>query len=528
MKTQFTKTALWLCFILSPVLLTAQADEGLDHQINEMVQPIATQVSNIVFFAIPIKVGGMEQAVGVPIVLLLLILGALYFTLYFGFPNLRYFSLAINILRGKIDNTISDEPAQDPDAPKKNIGEVSAFQALTTAISATVGLGNIAGIAIAIGSGGPGATFWMILAGFLGMSSKFTECILGVKFREFDEDGHVYGGPLYYLRKGFALKKLPILGKGFAFFYAIVIVFAAMAAGSMFQVNQARSQVVPIITNLLQIESNATGFIFGVLMAILVGIVIIGGIKRIGNVAEKIVPLMVSVYVLAAIVILVFNFSSIPAAFSLILQEAFNPQAIQGGVLGVITVGLTRAAFSNEAGLGSASFAHSAVKTNYAASEGIVALLEPFIDTVVVCTMTAVVIIVTQVDCTDGAGIACTSAAFESVIPNFSIVLGIAALLFAFSTMLAWSYYGLQAWKYLFGRNKVADIIYKLLFCSSIVIGAAITLTAVKTLADAMMLALVFPNMLGLILLAPLVKKEVQRYLKVIKSGKLSKGQRSS
>lgn len=521
MKTVFTKIALFISFFLLPCLLTANPEEGIDQQINEMVQPIANQISNIVFVSIPIQLAGMEEPVGVPIVLVILILGALFFTLYFGFPNIRYFRLAIRIISGKYDNTKSAD--QKEEAAPRNIGEVTAFQALTTAISATVGLGNIAGVAIAIGSGGPGATFWMILAGFLGMSSKFTECILGVKFREFDEKGHVYGGPLYYLRKGFALRKLPLLGKGFAGLYAAVIVFAAMAAGSMFQVNQARSQVVPILTNLLQIESNATGFIFGVLMAVLVGIVIIGGIRRIGNVAEKVVPLMVSIYVLSAVLILFFNFSSIPYAFGQIIDGAFNPQAIQGGVLGVITVGLTRAAFSNEAGLGSASFAHSAVKTNYAASEGMVALLEPFIDTVVICTMTAIVIIITQAECTDGAGIACTSAAFESVIPNFSIVLGIAALLFAFSTMLAWSYYGLQAWKYLFGRHKMADIIYKLMFCTSIIIGAAITLTAVKDLADAMMLALVFPNMLGLIMLAPLVKKEVKNYVSAIRSGKLDK-----
>ncbi len=521
MKNSLLRILILFLIFFSPAQSWAQETKGIDEKINEFVQPIANQVSNVVFVSIPFKLPGMEQAVGVPIVLMILIFGALYFTIYFGFPNIRLFGLAVRIIRGKYDNTKSDNPEKDK--KQKNIGEVSAFQALTTAISATVGLGNIAGIALAIGSGGPGATFWMILAGFLGMSSKFTECILGVKFREFDEEGHVLGGPLYYLRKGFAKRKLPVLGKGFAFFYAVIIIFSAMAAGSMFQVNQAREQVVPIITNLLQIESNATGFIFGVLMALLVGIVILGGIKRIGNVAEKIVPLMVSIYVISALIILALNFTSIPQAFALIFREAFNPQAIQGGVLGVITVGLTRAAFSNEAGLGSASFAHSAVKTNYAASEGIVALLEPFIDTVVVCTMTALVIIITQSDCSDGSGIACTSSAFESVIPNFSLVLGIAALLFAFSTMLAWSYYGLQAWKYIFGHHKMADIIYKLLFCGAIIVGAAITLTAVKSLADAMMLALVFPNMLGLLLLAPMVKEEVEKYLKAIRSGKLDR-----
>lgn len=488
------------------------AQTAIDSLINAKVSPLADMVEQTVQYPIYMQFFGMEEAVAFPIVLLILILGGLGFSLYFLFPNIRWFGTAVSVVRGKYDYVNEEKEGLPPVE-----GEVSAFQALSTALSATVGLGNIAGIAIAISVGGPGATFWMIVAGFLGMASKFTECTLGVRFREIDKNGKVYGGPLYYLRKGLREKGFAKLGLGFAWVYAWIMIFASLTAGSMFQINQATEQVVPIISNLMGIQSNSIGFFFGLTIAIIVAIVIIGGIKRIGKVAETVVPLMVGIYVVAGLFILIANYDQLVPAFQTIAQEAFSPTAVQGGILGIMVVGFTRAAFSNEAGLGSAAFAHSAVRTRYAASEGMVALLEPFIDTIVVCTMTALVIIVTDTECQAGSGIQCTSEAFESVLPNFSLILGVAALLFAFSTMLAWSYYGLQAWKYLFGRQLLTENIYKMLFCIFIVLGAASSLGAVRRLADSMMLALVIPNMLGLVFLAPLVKEEVQKYLKAIR-----------
>lgn len=503
---------LTICSCTKDVLATSLS-------VKEALNVLSAYITSFVFFPISIQVGGMAQAVQLPIVVALLIGIALYFTFYFGFPNIKYLPLAARVLSGKYDN------APDKAAAKASggDGEVSAFQALTTALSATVGLGNIAGVAIAISNGGPGATFWMMLAGFLGMSSKFVECTLGVKYREIDVNGKVSGGPMYYLKKGLATKKLGRLGGVFAWIYALVMIFAAITAGGMFQVNQATMQVIPIIANTMGIESQSIGLVFGIFMATMVGIVIIGGIKRIGKVAEKIVPTMVGIYILAALVILVLHFSSIDDAFVLIFKEAFNPSAVGGGVMGALVVGFTRGAFSNEAGLGSASFAHSTVKTQYPASEGMVALLEPFIDTIVVCTISALIIIITGTDCTVGSGIACTSAAFESVLPNFSLVLGLAAVLFAFSTMLAWSYYGLQAWNYLFKGNKNAGLIFQIIFCVAIVIGAIASLTAVVNIGTAMMFALVVPNMIGLLFLTPVVKEEVKRYVEAIRTGELDK-----
>ncbi len=456
--------------------------------------------------------------------------------------------MAINVVRGKYDEVeeapVVDDHAEvhiedgDIDGTLKDEGhhgEVSHFQALATAVSGTVGLGNIAGVAVAIAIGGPGATFWMIVCGLLGMSSKFVECTLGVKYREIDENGVVYGGPMYYLSKGLKERGMAGFGKVLAVLFAVMCVGASFGGGNAFQANQAAAQ----IQTLFGLEGGASGVVIGVVLAIIVAIVIIGGIKRIANVTGKIVPFMAGLYVLACLVIIFANFSYIDDALAMIFTQAFTPEAGFGGMIGVIIVGFQRAAFSNEAGAGSAAIAHSAVKTKYPASEGIVALLEPFIDTVVICTMTALVIIffngadvqgdmfeygianvVNQEVLIDGVrvgGVDLTSRAFDSFIPGFSYVLTIAIVLFAFSTMISWSYYGLQSWKYLFGRGKGADLTYKLLFLAFVVIGAAISLDAVIKFSDAMILALVFPNMIGLLFLFPRVKEEMSKYLTAIK-----------
>ncbi len=519
------KLLLGLIATVLPFINFAQ-EQTIDQKIDSFFRPIADAVGSVIFY--PVSIGSHS----VPVVLLVLIGGAMFFTLYFKFANFTLVGKAIKVVKGDFDELEkrSTDPAEGDSTPGGDVfetikvddaeGEVTHFQALTAALSATVGLGNIAGVAVAIAVGGPGATFWMILAGFLGMASKFVECTLGVKYREVTEDGTVHGGPMYYLSKGLKEKGLAKLGKVLAIFFAIMCVGGSFGGGNMFQANQAAAQ----ITERFGIEGGAAGLIFGIIMAILVGVVIIGGIKRIGSVTEKVVPFMAVIYVGAALIIIGMNYSLIPTAFGMIFDGAFNSSAALGGVIGVLIVGFQRAAFSNEAGVGSAAIAHSAVKTKYAASEGIVALLEPFIDTVVICTMTALVIVITNIDgefLVYGAqgvqGVRLTTTAFETAIPGFSWVLTIAVVLFAISTMLSWSYYGLQAWKFLFGRGRIADIIYKVLFLLFIVVGASISLGAVIDFSDAMIFAMVFPNVIGLVILAPKVKEELSRFLTAIK-----------
>ncbi|MGB1043153.1 MAG: alanine/glycine:cation symporter family protein [Tenacibaculum sp.] len=523
------KKLLTLLLMIAPMLTFAQ-EKSLAEKINEGFKPFADAWGSIVFY--PIKLGG---GVEMPLVIIMLLMAGLIFTVLFKFVNIRLFPTSINIVRGKyddVDHATSGVMAGDSTPGGDAIetirvegqeGEVSHFQALTAALSGTVGLGNIAGVAVALSLGGPGATFWMIVAGLIGMSSKFVECTLGVKYRDVGEDGTIYGGPMYYLKKGLADVGKSGLGKVLAVLFAIMVVGGSFGGGNMFQANQAAQQFGSMIGS----NDLSTALIFGVVMAILVAIVILGGIKRIGNITEKIVPFMVGIYFLAAIIILVANFSQIGNAFGQIIDGAFNAKGISGGLLGVLIIGFQRAAFSNEAGVGSAAIAHSAVKTKYPASEGLVALLEPFIDTVVVCTMTALVIIITNGDgsiMTYGVkspdGVLATSKAFASVLPWFPYVLTIAVVLFAFSTMLSWSYYGLQGWMFLFGRSKASDYAYKILFCLFVIVGSAASLGAVTDFSDAMIFAMAVPNVVGLFFLFPKVREELSRYLNAIKAKK--------
>ena len=506
------KIFLSFLFVLSSFVNFSQ-EKGLDQKIDEAFAPISDFFSYYVFYPIA----------GYPFVILLLIGSAAFFTLYFGFPNIKYFFTAINVVRGKYDEVEKDDSASED-------GEVSHFQALATAVSGTVGNGNIAGVALAIALGGPGATFWMIICGLIGMSSKFVECTLGVQYRDVGADGTIYGGPMYYLTKGLKEKGFETLGKIAAVFFAIFCIGGSFGGGNAAQSNQATL----VLKQLLGLESTSAGAIIGLVLAILVGIIIIGGIKRIASVTEKIVPFMALLYLIACLYILLINFTLIDDAISLIVNEAFNPTAMGvGGFIGVLMVGFKRAAFSNEAGVGSASIAHSAVKTKYSASEGLVALLEPFIDTVVICTMTALVIIIFNfggyfeyggdgmgtvlIDGVPFEGAGITSQAFAQYIPFSDIFLTIAVVLFAVSTMISWSYYGLQSWKYLFGRGQIADITYKLIFCMFVVIGSAASMSSIWDFSDAMIFAMVFPNMIGLFFLFPVVKKELEKYLKAIK-----------
>ena len=509
-------------------------DAGLDDRINEAFTPIADWWGAVVLHNFP--------GTSIPTIIFLLVGGALFFTIYFGFINIRRFPLAINVVRGKFDHVdhhevdkkaavnVVDGDAVDTIKDESQDGEVSHFQALATAVSGTVGNGNIAGVALAIAIGGPGATFWMILCGLIGMSTKFVECTLGVKYRDVGEDGTVYGGPMYYLTKGLKERGFARMGRFLAVTFALLCIGASFGGGNAAQSNQAAMQLV----SSFGMEGGSARTIIGVIMMIFVGIIIIGGIKRIASVTEKIVPFMALLYVGACLYIIFTNLSFVDNAFAMIFTQAFNPQAGLGGLLGVLITGFRRAAFSNEAGAGSASIAHSAVKTKYAASEGLVALLEPFIDTVVICTMTALVIIIFNGDQTifnyggengivmiDGVaaeGAAITAAAFANYISFSGPFLTIAVVLFAISTMISWSYYGLQSWMFVFGKSKISDYTYKILFLLFIVIGAAGDMSAVWTFSDAMILALVFPNMIGLFFLFPKVKEELQRYLKAVRA----------
>jgi AGCS family alanine or glycine:cation symporter len=545
------RLSLGLVLLAFPLLLSAQEELGIDQKIDQAFKPISDFFGKLIFFEIG----------GTPFVLILLVLSALFFTIYFGFVNFRRFGTALNVVRGKYDEVeghdgASEEATVDGDIrdtirDESEEGEVSHFQALATAVSGTVGNGNIAGVALAIALGGPGATFWMIICGFLGMSTKFVECTLGVQYRDVGPDGTVYGGPMYYLTKGLKEKGYATAGKVLAVLFAIFCIGGSFGGGNAAQSNQATI----VIKDLMGYESAMAGSLIGLVLAILVGIIIIGGIKRIASVTEKVVPFMAGLYVIACLYIILSNFSLVGGAFGQIFTEAFTPRAGIGGMIGVLLIGFKRAAFSNEAGAGSASIAHSAVRTRYSASEGLVALLEPFIDTVVICTMTALVIIifnstggeflyglhpnaVLQPDGTYNAiiegkeffnvagkvyldgnmveGAAITTAAFGAYIPFSKIFLAIAVVLFAVSTMISWSYYGLQSWKFLFGRGKTADMVYKIIFCLFIIIGAAASMSSIWAFSDAMIFAMVFPNMIGLFFLFPVVKRELNRYLKAI------------
>ena len=494
-----------LLFTMMLFVISTKA-KSLSDTIDGFFKPIVDNYLVPVIFWDPIKFLGIDLGADIPIVVIWLIFGAIYFTFRMKFINFRGFIHAVGLIKGDYD---------DPN----DKGEVSHFQALTTALSATVGLGNIAGVAIAISIGGPGATFWMIVAGLLGMSAKFVECTLGVKYRKIDNDGEVSGGPMYYLRDGLSKYGMSRLGKGLAVLFAILCVGGSFGGGNMFQANQAYAQLsgqFPLLSG--------NGPIFGFILAVLVGAVIIGGIKSIANVTEKIVPLMAVLYVGTALLIIIMNITQIGNVFSMIFKGAFAPDAALGGVIGVLIQGFRRAAFSNEAGVGSASIAHSAAKTNEPVSEGIVALLEPFIDTVVICTMTAIVLIITGFhDVTGVEGAQMTSQAFGSVFFWFPYLLVMAIFLFAFSTMISWSYYGLKSWEFLFGKSKFAEYSYKLLFLIFIIIGSSVKLGAVLDFSDMMILAMAFPNILGLLILSKEVREDLDEYYDKLKTGLIKK-----
>ena len=509
-KRWTTVAALWASLWSSEAF--AQAEEAQEAGIGGALQSLDTgfganvvgPIAQVLFFDLAFWDNGTENEIKLPFIVFWLIVGATFFTLRFGFINIRAFRHAWVVTTGHYDN---------PDDP----GEVTHFQALSSALSATVGLGNIAGVAVAVAVGGPGAVFWMIVAGFLGMSSKFTECTLGQMYREVGADGHILGGPMRYLEKGLGELGLPRFGKFLAILFALMCIGGSFGGGNMFQANQSYAQVADV----LPIFAGGWGALaYGIVLAFLVGIVIIGGIRRIGQVAGFIVPIMCGIYLVAGLFIIITNYDQIGPAFGKIVGEAFTPQAGFGGMLGVLVTGFRRAAFSNEAGVGSASIAHSAAATAEPVREGIVALLEPFIDTILVCTMTGLVVVLTGAYESGGEeGVLMTSKAFATVLPWFPRVLSLAVFLFAFSTMISWSYYGERCWTFLFGAEF--SIVYKVLFLAFVVFGSVLKLGNVIDFSDLMILGMSFPNILGAVLLSGKVSAALKDYWGRYKSGQM-------
>jgi AGCS family alanine or glycine:cation symporter len=513
-RSHFVRLGVALLLLLSCGRAAAEETSGLDRRIDELFGWATGWFVNAVFTDIPIS--------GYPVkaVVIWLALAGIILTLVFKFINLRAFGLAIRTVRGHYSHT--DDP-----------GEISHFQALSAAVSGTVGLGNIAGVAIGIMIGGPGVAFWLFLSGFLGMATKFAECTLGVKYREIDAEGRIHGGAMYYLRKGFAERGLAPLGAFLAGLFAFFCVFASFGGGNVFQVNQATAQLLNVTGGDHSFFAGRQ-WLFGLLIAIVTGLVIIGGIRGIARVTARLVPAMCLVYVVSALIVLLANAGHIPAAISMIINEAFNPRAaVVGGLLAAFVWGMRRATFSNEAGIGSSPIAHAAAKTRMPASEGVVALLEPFLDTVVVCTMTSLVLVTSMYFTGDGGefvingrefmlgdtsnastsfGINMTSQAFQTVHDSFKYVLFVCVLLFAFSTLITWSYYGLQAWQYLFGRGNKMALVYKVIFCSVIVAGSAASMDKAIDFSDASLFAMSIPNLIGVYFLLPVVRRELHKF----------------
>ena len=494
----FFKFRKYLGFFVGLVLLLPQVAVAQEEASGGFIGAIDSVFSGIVAFLDKIL---FFEIAGFPLIVLWLICGSIFFTLRMGFINVRGFKHAIDIVQGKYDDPNDD-------------GEVSHFQALATALSGTVGLGNIAGVAIAVQIGGPGAVLWMTLGGFFGMSSKFTECTLAQKYRRVRADGTIAGGPMYYISRPLANMGFRPLGKGLAGLFAILCILASLGGGNMFQSNQSYAAVSNVIPGI-------PSWAFGVGVAVLVGIVIIGGISRIASVTGKLVPLMAVIYILACLWIILSNIGEIPNAISTIFTGAFSPQAVGGGFVGVLVQGIRRSAFSNEAGVGSAAIAHSAARSDEPLREGIVALLEPFIDTIVICNMTALVIVITGVyqDESVGDGVLLTTNAFNTVVNWFPSVLAIAVALFAFSTMISWSYYGEKAWEYLFGNSSI--LVYKGIFVFCVFVGAVVNLGAVLDFSDMMLLAMSIPNLIGCYLLSGELASDLKEYMHRLSSGQM-------
>ncbi len=495
------KLILLTAMFLGASQLALAAPTGL----NDFFASVNGALASVLFFDV------MPGEAKMPFIVGWLVVGAVYLTLRFGFVNLRMMGHAYQVIRGHY---------QSPE----DRGEVTPFQALSAALSATVGLGNIAGVAIAVSIGGPGATFWMIVAGFFGMTSKFTEVTLAQMYRQFRPDGHVLGGAMEYLSKGFAEHGWARLGKGLALLFAVFCVGASMGGGNAFQVSQALGAVQNVLPFF-----ETYPWVFGVFMGGAVALVIIGGIRSIARAAEAIVPTMVFIYVSACLYIILSHIADIPDAMMSILHGAFSATSVAGGFVGVLVVGFQRAAFSSEAGIGSAAIAHSAASVRYPVRQGFVALYEPFIDTIVICTMTALVIVLTGVwDAPQyhhlvesSKGAALTAVAFGSVLSWFPVILSISVVLFAYSTMISWSYYGERCWTYIFGERY--SMVYRILFIMVIVLASLVSAGNILDFSDLLLLAMAFPNFLALYLLQGKVATALKEYRSKLKNGDMDR-----
>jgi alanine or glycine:cation symporter, AGCS family len=455
-----------------------------DERINTWLAPVADWFGKVIFFSVP--VAGAD----LPLIMVWLIMGGVVCTLAFRFVNLRGFRHSLRVIRG--DYSSREHP-----------GEASPFQALSTAVSGTVGLGSIGGVAIAVSLGGPGAAFWMVLAGFLGMSTKFAEVTLAVKHRVTRPDGTISGGAMYYVPIALQKVGMPRLGRFLAGFFCVAAVGGSL---TIFQVNQAWVQFHAV-------TGYEQGIVFGLVTAAWVAFVLFGGVRRIVQWTDKLSPFMCLLYVVACLVVLGANFSHIPAAFAAIFREAFVPHAVTGGVVGALIQGFRRASFANEAGLGSAPMAHAMVRTQEPMSQGFAALIEPFLDTVIICLLTALVIVVTGVYQTSASdGIALTSDAFATVVPWFPIVLAVVAILFALSTVLAWGYYGEQAWTWLFTGRKGSRIAYRIFLCAALAVAPVFERDQVTSIVDSLTFAGSIPNLIAVYVLLPELRAELAAY----------------
>ena len=477
---------------------------SIDQKINELFEPVSNMVSSIVFFSIP-----LTETLDVKLILVWLVLVALFFSLYLGFIQFRYFKHAVDLLRGKHDKAGES-------------GQINRFQALATSLSGTVGLGNIAGVAVAVSVGGPGAVFWMVVMGLFSMATKFAEVTLGVKYRKHlnpNDPSEISGGPMYYLKDAFANRGLPMVGTIVAAIFAFACICGSIGGGNMFQANQAYFQVMNVTGGEEGLLGDK-GWLFGLGLAFLVGIVIIGGIKSIANVASKLVPIMGVIYIVAGFIVIALHYQNIPSGIMTIISDAFSMQAGIGGLLGGLLVGVQRASFSNEAGLGSASIVHSTAMTDSPISQGFVGMLGPFIDTVIICTVTALVIVISgaYVDGTGVEGVELTSRALASGVSWFPYILALTVFLFAYSTLITWSYYGVKATTFLFGERKWVVTSFKLFFCFCVVVGASVPLDQLINFSDAMILAMGIPNIIGLYLFAPEIKRDLKEYITKLKS----------
>lgn len=504
---------------LSVTPMAAEGEWGwlasIEEKINSAFDPIASAVTSVIFYAPTI--GG----VAFPLIVLWLVVAAIVFTIYFKGIQFRSTGTSTDLVRGKFSR------ASDP-------GEVTHFQALSSAVSGTVGLGNIAGVGAAVTIGGPGATFWMIIAGLFGMCTKFVECTLGVKYREVHEDGTVTGGPFRYLPIAFE-RFGAATSRTLTIVFAVALFLFGAVGGNMFQANQTFAQAREVTGGDDGfLGSSGSALIFGLVLAFLVGAVIIGGITSIAQVTSRLVPAMAILYLVTCLLVIFGNIANVPDALGTIVSGAFDPEGVAGGAVGVLVIGFQRAAFSNEAGVGSAPIAHSAVKTKHPVSEGFVALLEPFIDTVVICTMTALTIVIAdsayyseQREVVAGGGptpdgVVVTSRAFETFLPQFPVILAIAVALFAFSTLITWSYYTMKAWTELFGRSRRSETVFKVVFCTFTVIGSVITFTSVLDFADSMLFVCAIVNLLACYLLLPKVREELRSFREGRRTGAIT------